>query len=202
MTMHSSRRAALLPVAFFMQPTALVARQLLGAVVVSTIAGARTAGRIVETEAYLGHDDPASHGYGSRRTPRNAALFGAAGDWYVYRSYGIHWCANLVCEGNARGGAVLLRALEPLEGHDAMAVRRGSDDERLLCRGPGRLAQALGMSLAQSGVAMHGSEVVVLPGESVADAQVVRGPRIGITRAVEWPLRFSVRGSRWLSRPA
>jgi DNA-3-methyladenine glycosylase len=191
----------MLPVAFFRQPTAEVARQLLGAVLVSTIDGVTCTGRIVETEAYLGHVDPASHAFALRRTVRNAALFGPAGDWYVYLSYGLHWCANLVCEGDRQGGAVLLRALEPLEGREAMAARRGVARERLLCSGPGRLAQALGMSLAQTGVPMRRSEVRVLRGEPLPERAVVRGPRIGITRAADWPLRFTERGSRWLSRP-
>ena len=197
--MHA-RRAALLPVAFFRQPTEDVARALLGAVVVSTAGGVRTAGRIVETEAYLGHTDPASHGFESRRTARNAALFGPAGSWYVYLSYGVHWCCNLVCEGTGRGGAVLLRALEPLEGQDAMAARRGISTPGLLCAGPGRLTQALGISLALDGQEMRASEVQIRRGAPLAARDIVASRRIGITKAADWPLRFTVRDSRWLSR--
>ncbi|HEX5817657.1 MAG TPA: DNA-3-methyladenine glycosylase, partial [Gemmatimonadales bacterium] len=108
--MTDPRRAATLPVSFFTQPTEQVARELLGKVVVSQVGGVPTAGRIVETEAYLGHDDPASHGFASRRHARNVSLYGPAGTWYVYLSYGVHWCCNLVCEGKGLGGAVLLRA--------------------------------------------------------------------------------------------
>src|SRR5918998_2146441 len=114
--MKQSGRAATLPVAFFRRPAEIVAAELIGNVVVSSIGGLLTAGKIVETEAYLGYDDPASHGYRHRRNDRNAALFGAPGTWYVYLSYGMHWCANLVCEAEGRASAVLLRALEPVDG--------------------------------------------------------------------------------------
>ena len=198
----SRRAAATLPVSSFRQPTETVARGLVGAVLVSDAGGVRTAGRIVETEAYLGHDDPASHGYQSRRHARNASLYGPAGTWYVYLSYGVHWCCNLVCEGQGRGGAVLLRALEPLDGLAAMMDRRRTTREALLCSGPGRLTQALGITLALDGQSMPRSDVVVQRGRAVVAADVVAGPRIGITRAAEWPLRFSERGSPWLSRRA
>jgi DNA-3-methyladenine glycosylase len=167
---------------------------------VSRVGGVRTAGRIVETEAYLGHEDPASHGYQSRRHARNAALYGPAGTWYVYLSYGMHWCCNLVCQGDGRGGAVLLRALEPLEGLDVMAVRRRVTKTALLCSGPGRLAQALGITLALDGKAMRTSDVTVRRGAAVPVADVVASPRVGITKAAEWPLRFTELGSPWLSR--
>ena len=121
-----TRRAATLPVRFFNRPAEVVARELLGAVVVSRAGRVVTSGRIVETEAYLGFDDPASHGYRHRRNERNAALFGPPGTWYVYLSYGVHWCANLVCEEEGRASAVLLRALAPLQGLDVMAERRGT----------------------------------------------------------------------------
>ena len=198
--MTDSRRAATLPVSFFSQPTEQVARELLGAVVVSRRGGVRTAGRIVETEAYLGHTDPASHGYASRRHARNASLYGPAGTWYVYLSYGVHWCCNLVCEGKGLGGAVLLRALEPLVGLDAMMTRRRTTTRALLCSGPGRLAQALGITLELDGTAMRSSDVTVQRGETVEAADIVASARIGITKAADWPLRFTVRGSPWISR--
>jgi DNA-3-methyladenine glycosylase len=194
------RRAATLPVSFFTQPTEQVARELLGAVVVSRAGGVRTAGRIVETEAYLGHTDPASHGFASRRHARNASLYGPAGTWYVYLSYGVHWCCNLVCEGKGLGGAVLLRALEPLEGLDGMMERRRTTKPALLCSGPGRLAQALGITLELDGTAMRSSDVRVCRGAAVALQDVVASARIGITKAADWPLRFTVRGSPWISR--
>ncbi|HEX2217491.1 MAG TPA: DNA-3-methyladenine glycosylase, partial [Gemmatimonadales bacterium] len=127
MTPH--RRAATLPVSFFDRPADVVARELLGALVVSRAGGVLTSGRIVETEAYLGYRDPASHGYLHRRNDRNAALFGPPGSWYVYLSYGVHWCANLVCEAEGTASAVLLRALEPVEGIRIMRERRGRVDD-------------------------------------------------------------------------
>lgn len=199
--MKQRRRAATLPVRFFRRPAELVARELLGAVVVSRLGGVCTAGRIVETEAYLGYDDPSSHGYRHRRTTRNAELFGAPGNWYVYLSYGMHWCANLVAEREGSGSAVLLRALEPLDGLDLMRMRRRVDDARILCAGPGRLCQALGITQVLDGASMRSSAVVVLEPEAAVKELLVT-PRVGITKAVDWPLRFVTAGSPWVSRRA
>jgi DNA-3-methyladenine glycosylase len=193
-----ARRAATLPVSFFDRPAQIVARDLLGTVVVSRAGGKRTAGIVVETEAYLGYDDPASHGYRHRRIDRNAALFGAPGTWYVYLSYGMHWCANLVCEAEGRASAVLLRALEPTEGIDVMRERRGLADVRLLCSGPGRLTQALGITVAHDGLAVDRPPIVLEPSPG---RDVVVGPRVGITRAADRPWRYSLRGSAYVSRP-
>jgi DNA-3-methyladenine glycosylase len=190
-----------LPARFFARPVELVARELIGTIVVAGRGTGRTAGRIVETEAYLGYDDPASHGFRHRKTARNAHLFGPPGNWYVYLSYGMHWCANLVCHAEGSGSAVLLRALEPLDGLELMRERRGVEAIRALCSGPGRLCQALGINRELDGVAMGTSDVVVLEGSEPV-AEVVATPRIGITKAVEWPLRFVAAGSRWASRPA
>jgi len=193
-------RAALLPVSFFRRPAEVVARELIGAVVVSTVRGVRTTGRIVEVEAYLGHRDPASHGYRNRRHAQNEGLYGPAGSWYVYRSYGVHWCANLVCERETNAGAVLLRALEPLEGIDRMRRRRGGvERDRLLASGPGRLTQAFGIDRSLDAHPMRRSEVVVLAEDPVGTAVEV-SHRIGITKAIDWPLRFTEQGSRWVSR--
>ncbi|MGN6392932.1 MAG: DNA-3-methyladenine glycosylase [Gemmatimonadales bacterium] len=194
-----TRRAATLPVSFFDRPTEHVARELLGATVVSSFDGRRTAGRIVETEAYLGYDDPASHGYRNRRNAGNASLFGPPGTWYVYLSYGMHWCANLVCGPAGRAGAVLLRALEPLEGLTIMRERRGPVADRQLCSGPGKLCQALAITRDEDGKAMPRSSVRVLGDQSSALPAVVTS-RIGITKAADWPLRFVVEGSPWASR--
>jgi DNA-3-methyladenine glycosylase len=193
------RAADVLPVSFFSRSPEVVARELVGAIIVSDIGGVRSSGRIVETEAYLGRDDPASHGYQLRRTVRNEALFGPPGQWYVYLSYGIHWCANLVCWSEGMGSAVLLRALEPVEGIEVMRKRRSVSDDRLLCSGPGKLCQALGMTRAHDGVMMAKSPVRVLAGSADGDHSIAVTPRIGITKAAEWPLRFAVAGSRWVS---
>lgn len=198
--MKQDGRAATLPVAFFRRPAELVAAELVGKVVVSTVGGALTSGRIVETEAYLGYDDPASHGYLHRRNARNAALFGAPGIWYVYLSYGMHWCANLVCERAGLANAVLLRALQPIDGLDVMRRRRGAVSDRQLCSGPGKLCQALGITRDLDGTAMAAGPVVVLRTAPVVTHVVAATPRIGITKAADWPLRFHLSGSDWTSR--
>jgi len=194
------RRAATLPVTFFRRPAELVAAELLGMVVVSTIDGAVTEGRIVETEAYLGYDDPASHGYLHRRNARNLALFGPPGTWYVYLSYGMHWCANLVCQRRGLASAVLLRALEPLVGLDVMRRRRRGVAVKDLCSGPGKLCQALGITRELDGVAMAQSPVLVRPPGIQEELRIRATPRIGITKAADWPLRFHLSGSSWVSR--
>jgi len=195
------KRAATLPVSFFSQDAVTVARNLLGAVLVTSFGGFRTAGRIVEVEAYLGASDPASHAYGFRRNRQNESIYGPPGSWYVYRSYGVHWCANLVTGPPGEGAAVLIRALEPVEGFDVMRRRRGLVDDLLLCSGPGRLCQALGITRSLDGSVMRGSPAVVRRGPAPSRLEVVSTPRIGISQAVEAPLRFVVRQSTHLSRP-
>ncbi|HWL33235.1 MAG TPA: DNA-3-methyladenine glycosylase [Gaiellaceae bacterium] len=154
-------------------------------------------GRIVEVEAYDA-EDPAAHGFRGR-TPRNASMFGPPGHAYVYRSYGIHWCLNLVCEQEGSPAAVLIRALEPTDGLELMRERRGLDDARLLAAGPGRLCQALGVTLEHDGLALHAPPfALVAPGER---PEVVAGARIGISVATELPWRYAEAESRWLSRP-
>ena len=211
--MTSTRRAALLPVSFFERPTDVVARELIGRVLVSGTGTQRTVGRIVETEAYLGHRDPASHGFANRRHGRNETLYAAPGTWYVYLSYGVHWCANLVCERETNAGAVLLRALEPIDGLAVMRVRRGTAAGRdlRLAAGPARLCQAMGIDRALDGHDLTLGERLfiadVSPGarDRIARTGIVTGPRIGVAYAgADWasrPWRFGVRGHPSLSRP-
>ena len=189
----------MLPVAFFQRPAEDVARALLGMIVVSRVSGVFTAGRLVETEAYLGAIDPAAHAYRRRLHAGNASLYSPPATWYVYHSYGIHWCVNLVCQGPEAGAAVLLRAVEPLEGLAAMQRRRGSRPDRELAAGPGRLTQALGITRSLDGRRMPEARVVVVQGQPVIDSDVAVTPRIGITKAANWPLRYVIAGSPWVS---
>jgi DNA-3-methyladenine glycosylase len=154
-------------------------------------------GRIVEVEAY-DHEDPAGHGYGNRRTARNASMFLPGGHAYVYRSYGIHWCLNLVTGEEGVASAVLIRALEPIEGLEAMRARRGLDDVRLLAAGPGRLCQALGVTRAHDGLPLDEPPFDLRPASEPVD--VVVGTRIGLTKGVDLPWRYGLAGSRFLSR--
>jgi len=180
-----------LPLLFFRRPAEVVARDLLGATIVSDLGGCRTSGMIIETEAYLGVDDPASHAYRGRRHARNESLYGPPGSWYVYRAYGIHWCANLVCDGPGPGGAVLLRAMLPAEGVATMRRRRGGVRDRDLGNGPGKLCQALSISNALDGRPMRDSAVLMVGATRETHAVQVTA-RIGITKAAEWPLRFLI----------
>jgi DNA-3-methyladenine glycosylase len=179
-----------LSLSFFRRPAEAVARDLIGATIVSTLHGARVTGRIVETEAYLGEDDPASHAYRGRRHPGNASLYGPPATWYVYRSYGIHWCANLVCAVPGAGGAVLLRGVVPMEGWEVLRQRRGPVPERRLADGPGKLCQALGITRSLDGAAMRDSAVLIGATPKRPVGEVLVTPRIGITKAADWPLRF------------
>lgn len=177
---------------FFDRPAAIVAADLIGArLLVGGIGGI-----VVETEAYDGAD-PASHSFRGP-TPRNRAMFGPPGHAYVYRSYGIHWCLNLVCEAEGSGAAVLLRAIEPTLGIETMAERRGLGDLRKLASGPGRLSMALGVDATFDGLALDAAPFRLEVGQK--PPLVVTGPRIGITRGVATPWRFGWAGSRYLSR--
>ena len=153
-------------------------------------------GVIVEVEAY-DHEDPASHGFRGL-TPRNRSMFGPPGLAYVYRSYGIHWCLNLVCEREGIAAAVLVRALEPTDGLDRMRARRGAQDVRLLCSGPGKLCQALAVTGGHDGMPVDRPPFKLYPGSGTAD--IVTGPRIGIRAAADLPWRYGLDGSRFLSR--
>jgi DNA-3-methyladenine glycosylase len=181
-----------LPADLFARSVHDLAPELIGATLLVDGVG----GRIVEVEAY-DHDDPASHGYRGR-TARNASMFGPPGHAYVYRSYGIHWCLNLVCEAVGVANAILVRALEPTHGLEAMRERRGLDNPRLLCSGPGRLCQALGITREHDGLALDRPPFELF--ECDRPVEVVAGPRIGITRAAELPWRYVEAGSRFASR--
>jgi DNA-3-methyladenine glycosylase len=180
--------------AFFRRSPHEVAPELIGAELYLDGVG----GRIVEVEAY-DYTDPAAHGFGNRRTSRNASMFLGGGHVYVYRSYGIHWCVNVVCSEEDVAGAVLIRALEPVRGIEQMVERRGLSDERLLCSGPGRLCQALGISRVHDGLWIDRPPFELV--ERSQPVEVARGPRIGITKAIDLPWRYGLRGSRFLSRP-
>jgi DNA-3-methyladenine glycosylase len=178
---------------FFANSVHDVAPAMLGATLLFDGVG----GRIVEVEAYH-HTDPAAHSYRGR-TERNAVMFGPPGHLYVYRSYGIHWCMNFVCEPEGSASAILIRAIEPISGLKTMRHRRKMEDLRLLCAGPGRLCQALGITGKHDGMALDEPPFALsLPEEPV---EVVVGPRIGITKAADRPWRYGVRGSKFLSKP-
>ena len=184
----------MLPRAFFAREAAQVARDLIGARLLVDGVG----GIIVETEAY-DREDPASHSHRGR-TARNAAMFGPAGHAYVYRSHGLHWCLNLVCGAEPSGSAVLVRALEPTAGLGLMRARRGTDDVRRLCAGPGRLCRALGVTGAHDGLALDGPPFRVEGRSGPVAVEVAVGTRIGVTRAAATPWRFGLAGSPFLSR--
>jgi DNA-3-methyladenine glycosylase len=177
----------------FHAPSEIVAQRLIGAIV--TVDG--VGGRIVETEAY-DREDPASHSF-SGPTPRNAVMFGPPAHAYVYRSYGIHWCLNFVCREAGHGAGVLIRAIEPLVGIDEMRARRGLEPLKLLCSGPGRAAQALGITHRNNGMSLLEAPFHIEPPEE--DFPIVHGPRIGITKAMDVPWRFGLAGSKFVSKP-
>jgi DNA-3-methyladenine glycosylase len=178
---------------FFARSVHDVAPELVGATLLIDGAG----GVIVEVEAYH-QTDPAAHSYVGP-TPRNAVMFGPPGFAYVYRSYGIHWCLNFVCEPDGSAGAVLIRAIEPTAGLATMRRRRGVDDPRQLCSGPGKVGEALGVTRAYNGLALDRPPFEVRARACAPD--IVTGPRIGITKAVEHPWRYGLKGSRFLSKP-
>jgi len=185
--------AANLSRSFFARSVHKIAPDLIGATLLIDGAG----GRIVEVEAYH-HTDPAAHSF-SGQTARNAVMFGPPGKAYVYRSYGIHWCLNFVCESEDSASAVLIRAIEPLEGLAKMRRRRGLSDERLLCSGPGRLGEALGITHALNGLTLDRPPFELIARKT--KPEIVTGVRIGITKAAELPWRYGLAGSRFLSKP-
>jgi DNA-3-methyladenine glycosylase len=178
---------------FFGRSVHKVAPDLIGATLLVDGVG----GVIVEVEAYH-HTEPAAHSYRGP-TPRNLVMFGPPGFAYVYRSYGIHWCVNFVCEKQGSASAVLIRALQPTHGVAAMRRRRGLHDERLLCSGPGKLTEALGITDKHNGLALDTPPIALHPRPQTPD--IVSGLRIGISKAVELPWRYGLTGSKFLSKP-
>lgn len=192
-----------LPATFYDRPADLVARELLGALLVSDVGGERVVCEIVETEAYVGPEDEASHAaerFG--RTARNDAMFGAPGIAYVYLIYGMHWCLNVVTGAEGFGAAVLVRAAKPVAGIAAARARRPGRPDRELMRGPGNLARALGVDGALNHHPMDRPPLWIAAGRALPDGDVAVGPRIGITRAADWPLRFWLRGDPHVSKNA
>lgn len=178
---------------FFSRSVHHVAPELIGA----TLLIGGVGGRIVEVEAYH-HTEPAAHSFNGQ-TPRNAVMFGPPGYAYVYRSYGIHWCLNFVCEPEGSASAVLIRAVEPAEGLAAMRRRRGLSDGGLLCSGPGRLAEAMGVTIAHNGLALDRMPFELYEREQ--EPEIAIGIRIGITKAADLPWRYGLKGSKFLSKP-
>ena len=196
-----------LPLSFYRRPAEEVAPGLLGRLLVRRIGRQRLVLRLVEVEAYLGAPDRAAHAWNNRRTARNESLYLPGGYAYVYFIYGMHWCLNVVCGEPDEGGAVLLRAGEPLRGEAAMRARRALADRVRpgdVAGGPGKLAQALAVDRALDGARLDGRELWISAGEPVPRARIATGPRIGVAYAGEaasWPLRFAETGNPHVSRP-
>jgi DNA-3-methyladenine glycosylase len=179
--------------AFFARSVHEVAPDLIGATLLMNGVG----GIIVEVEAYH-HTDPAAHSYRGP-TPRNQVMFGPPGFAYVYRSYGIHWCVNFVCEEKGTASAVLIRALEPTHGIALMRRRRHVENVRALCSGPGKLTEALAITIAHNALPLDRSPIALHA--QTGEVEIAAGVRIGITKAVELPWRYGMKGSKFLSKP-
>jgi DNA-3-methyladenine glycosylase len=192
-----ARRIAL-PRRFYLRPAPVVARDLLGCILVSRVGRAATAGRIVETEAYLGPEDEASHA--AFRPGSHALFYGEGGVAYVYLIYGMHACLNAIAQRAGRPGCVLIRALEPVAGLRAMARRRGVvASSTRLAAGPGNVTRALGIGVRDNGADLVASRLPIEPPDRPREFRIARGPRVGITRARDLPLRFWVAGNAFVS---
>ena len=197
-----SAKSKPLPLSFYRRPADEVARELLGRWIVRDLDGERLVLRIVEAEAYLGAPDRASHAWGGRRTARNESLYLPGGFAYVYFIYGMHWCLNAVTGEKDTGGAVLIRAGEPIEGIERMVENRGRPKD--IATGPGKLCQALGIDRALDGHRLDQPPLTITRGEPVGVEEIAAGPRVGVDYAGEaaaWPLRFAVRGNPHVSKP-
>jgi DNA-3-methyladenine glycosylase len=205
--MHN--RSRILPEKFYRRDTETVARDLLGCVLVhETADGERVSGRIVETEAYLGLSDRACHTYGGKRTPRTRSMYLEGGHAYVYFIYGMHFCFNVVTRTSEHPEAVLIRALDPLEGIELMRERRKVKRDLDLTNGPGKLCRALGIDRSHDGLSLASSTLYIERGPHIRGSRIEKGaiissPRIGVAYAKEaahWPLRFSIKGNRFVSK--
>ena len=192
-----------LPQRFFARDTVVLARALLGQLLVSEVGGRRCLVRIVETEAYVGPEDPACHAAGWRRTARTGVMYGPPGVAYVYFTYGMHWCLNVVTGPVGWPAAVLVRAAEPLEGLATMRRRRGGEGgavpDRALASGPARLTEALGIDRRMNGHPLREAPLWIAAGARVPPRRIAVGPRVGIRVATDWPLRFHVRDDPFVS---
>jgi DNA-3-methyladenine glycosylase len=188
-----------LPVSFYRRPTLTVARELLGMIFARRVGGEILAGRIVEVEAYHEDGDEASHSFRGR-TPRNAVMYRPGGCLYVYFTYGMHYCMNAVTEGEGVGAAVLIRAIEPLEGIDIMRRNRGVARLRDIASGPAKCCQAFAVGRAENGASLRSPALRILDAEPIPDSEILYSPRIGIRRSVELDWRVSIRGSAFVSR--
>ena len=199
-TARRSRIGEPLPASFYERETEIVARELLGTVLWCCTPDGVAAGRIVETEAYLGEHDPACHAAGPGMTERTRPLYGAPGIAYVYFIYGVHWCFNAVTREHGQPSAVLVRALEPLEGLALMRARRpAARTDRDLTNGPGKLCAALGIGPHHNGIRLQDPPLMITRGITYPDEAIATGPRIGITKAADWPLRWYVAESECVS---
>lgn len=200
---HDARRAGgslPLPVGFYDRETEAVSRDLLGAVLECRTPDGIASGRIVETEAYVGEHDPACHA-AAGRTERTRWLYGPPGTAYVYFIYGVHWCFNAVSRSAGEPSAVLVRAIEPIAGLDIMRRRRpAARTDRDLTNGPGKLCAALGIDGQVNGQRLDRLPLRIRAGEPVPDSEVIVSPRIGITKAADWPLRWYIAGNPWVSK--
>ena len=185
---------------FYDRETEIVAREMLGAIIECRTDEGTASGMIVETEAYIGEHDPACHA-AVGRTKRTAPLYGRPGMSYVYFIYGVHWCFNAVTREEGLPSAVLVRAIEPLSGVELMRERRGPRVQGVnLTNGPGKLCEALGIDGSMNSLSLQKYPLVIRAGESIDDSNVVTGPRIGITKAADWPLRYLIRDNQHVSR--
>jgi DNA-3-methyladenine glycosylase len=191
---------SILPRSFYDRDTETVAREMLGTLIECVTPHGRASGIIVETEAYVGEEDPACHA-AAGRTRRTEPLYGRPGISYVYFIYGVHWCFNAVTRAEGLPSAVLVRAIEPVAGIALMQERRGAKVRGFnLTNGPGKLCAALGIDGSMNGLSLQRGALVIREGQTVPDDQVEITPRIGITKAADWPLRYLIRGNPWVSK--